>query len=149
MRVTEVVPGLLIGTRLVPPAAYESLGVDAIIDLEDWDVAWNPSVPTGCLYVSFPIEDGARVDPGVREVAAFTASLVRADRQVLVHCTEGLNRSGVVVARALLELGWTAPDAIARVRAQRGLTEDGFEALSNDAFVDWLLTEEERAAPAG
>jgi hypothetical protein len=63
-----------------------------IVDLEDWD-AWNLPVPTGCLSVSFPIEDGDQVDPGVRQVAAFTASLVRADRRVLVHCTEGLNRA--------------------------------------------------------
>jgi hypothetical protein len=51
MRVLEVVPGLFIGTKLVPPAGYESLGVDAIVDLEGWDVAWNPPVPTGCLLV--------------------------------------------------------------------------------------------------
>jgi hypothetical protein len=43
----------------------------------------------------------------------------------------------------LLELGWTAADAIERVRTRRGLTDDGFRALSNSAFVDWLVAEEE------
>jgi protein-tyrosine phosphatase len=80
--------------------------------------------------------------PKVVEVAAFVASLVRSGRRMLVHCTEGLNRSGVVVARALIDLGWTAGDAIELVRAQRGLTEDGFSALSNPQFVDWLLAGE-------
>jgi protein-tyrosine phosphatase len=95
--------------------------------------------------VSFPLDDDERVDPEVREVAAFAASLVRSGRHVLVHCTEGVNRSGLVVARALLELGWTAVDAIEPVRKQRGLTEDGFPALSNEWFVAWLLAEEAAA----
>jgi protein-tyrosine phosphatase len=59
-----------------------------------------------------------------------------------VHCTEGLNRSGVLVARTLLDLGWAATDAIELVRRQRGLAEDGFQALSNERFVEWLLAEE-------
>jgi protein-tyrosine phosphatase len=59
-----------------------------------------------------------------------------------VHCTEGLNRSGVLVARTLLDIGWAAIDAIELVRRQRGLTEDGFQALSNERFVEWLLAEE-------
>jgi hypothetical protein len=109
MRIVEVVPGLLIGTRLVPPADYAGLGVEAIVDLEDWEVAWVPPVPTGPMYLSFPIEDGERVDPAVREVAAFVAALVRSGRRVLVHCTEGLNRSGVVVARTCSSSGGPRP----------------------------------------
>ena len=142
MQIFEVLPGLLIGTKLVPPAEYEQLGVDAIVDLEDWEFAWVPPVPTGSIYLSFPIEDDDRVEPKVREVAAFVASLVRSGRRVLVHCTEGLNRSGVVVARTMLDLGWTAAEAIELVRRQRGLTQDGFQALSNQRFVEWLLAEE-------
>jgi len=61
---------------------------------------------------------------------------------VLVHCTEGLNRSGVVVARTLMVMGRTADEAIRLVRQQRGLTVDGFPALGNEAFVEWLLSEE-------
>jgi protein-tyrosine phosphatase len=142
MRVFEVVPGLRIGTRLVAPADYATLGVDTIVDLEDWEVAWVPPVPTGGMYLSFPIEDGPHVDPAVREVSAFVASLVRSGRQVLVHCTEGLNRSGVVVARTLIDLGWPAPDAIALVRERRGPTSDGFEALMNERFEEWLRRED-------
>jgi hypothetical protein len=36
MEVFEVVPGLYIGTRLAETADYDSLGVEVIIDLEDW-----------------------------------------------------------------------------------------------------------------
>jgi hypothetical protein len=61
--IREVIPGLFIGTKLVPPAEYASLGVDAIVDLEPWDYAWVPPVPDGCIYLSFPIGDDDRVDP--------------------------------------------------------------------------------------
>ena len=141
MQVREVVPRLFIGTKILPPAEYATLGVDAIVDLEPWDYAWVPPVPTGFIYLSFPLEDEEGVDPKVVEVAAFVASLVNANQRVLVHCTEGLNRAGVVVARTLVELGHSRADAIELVRNQRGLSMDGFEALSNESFVAWLLGE--------
>lgn len=78
----------------------------------------------------------------VLEVAAFVAALVKSGRRVLVHCTEGLNRSGVVAARALMMMGLTAGEAIDLVRRQRGPSVDGFPALGNQAFVDWLHRED-------
>jgi hypothetical protein len=141
MEVFEVIPGLFIGTRLDPSTGFAALDVDAIVDLEDWEMAWVPPVPFGCLLISFPMDDGDDVDPKVREVATFIVTLVTAGRRVLVHCTEGLNRSGLVVARALMEMGWTATDAIELVRQKRGPSVDGFSALGNPAFVDWLQTE--------
>jgi protein-tyrosine phosphatase len=100
-----------------------------------------PRVPLGRLYVSFPLDDDDEVDPKVREVASFIASLVTSGRRVLVHCTEGLNRSGVVVARAVMNMGLTSSDAVELVRRQRGPSVDGFPALGNQAFVDWLHRE--------
>jgi protein-tyrosine phosphatase len=125
----------------MPPAEYATMEVDAIVDLEDWDFAWAPPVPSGRLYLSFPIEDDDLVDPKVPLVASFVATLVSSGQRVLVHCTEGLNRSGLLVARALMEVGWDAADAIEHVRQQRGHTRDGFSALSNDRLVEWLLAE--------
>jgi Dual specificity phosphatase, catalytic domain len=141
MQVFEVLPGLLIGTRLDASTEFETLGVDVIVDLEDWKWAWTPPVPLGRLYVSFPMDDDDRVDPQVPQLATFIASLVSSGRRVLVHCTEGLNRSGVVVARALMEMGRTADEAIELVRRQRGPSVDGFPALGNEAFVEWLRRE--------
>jgi protein-tyrosine phosphatase len=145
MKIFEVVPGLFISTRLDASTDYASLGVDVIVDLEDWEWAWVPPVPVGKMYVSFPMEDGDEVDPKVRDIASFIASLVRSERKVLVHCTEGLNRSGVVVARALIAMGRSARDAIDLVRRQRGPSVDGFPALGNEEFVDWLLAEDRPA----
>jgi hypothetical protein len=144
MEVFEVVPGLFISTRLAQDVEYGMLGVDVIVDFEEWEYAWVPSVPLGKMFVSFPMEDDNAVDPKVRDIAAFVASLVRSERKVLVHCTEGLNRSGVVVARALMEMGHSASEAINLVRRRRGPSVDGFPALGNPGFVDWLHAEEAR-----
>jgi hypothetical protein len=140
MQVIEVVPGLSIGTKLVPPADYASLGVDAIVDLEAWDYAWAPDVPDGCIYLSFPHRDGDEVDPKVPLVAGFVATLVRDGLRVLVHCTEGLNRSGLVIAAALMDMGWSAADAIELIRERRGPTDDDMRALGNEGFVAWLMS---------
>ncbi|MFT3661760.1 MAG: dual specificity protein phosphatase family protein [Gordonia sp. (in: high G+C Gram-positive bacteria)] len=70
----------------------------------------------------------ALVDPLARLVAA----LAETD-MVLVHCQAGLNRSGVVVARALMHRGMTADEAITTVRAGRHP-----KALYNEHFVAWL-----------
>jgi len=147
MQVFEVVPGLFIATRLEPTTEYRTLGMDVIVDLEDWEWAWVPPVPLGCLYISFPMDDGDNVDPTVRQLAAMIALLVTSRRRVLVHCTEGLNRSGVVVARALMEMGRTPNDAIDLVRRQRGPSADGFSALGNEAFVEWLHHEGQAPSP--
>ena len=71
MEVFEVVPRLFIATRLGAGTEYRTLGVDAIIDLEDWEDAWTPPVPAGGLYVCLPMDDGDEVDPKVPELAAF------------------------------------------------------------------------------
>jgi protein-tyrosine phosphatase len=145
MELFEVVPHLLIGTRLASGSEYASLGVDVIVDLEDWEWAWVPPVPIGKMYLSFPMEDEDEVDPKTRDVAQFIASLIGSGRTVLVHCTEGLNRSGVVAARVLMLMGRTADEAISLVRHRRGLTMDGFSALGNEAFVEWLRAEDAKS----
>lgn len=62
------------------------------------------------------------------------ATLVRSGQRVAVNCAAGLNRSGLIVGRALIELGYTPADAILKVRAARGVW-----ALSNVAFTKFLL----------
>ena len=44
---------------------------------------------------------------------------LRLGHKVLVHCRGGLGRSGTIAARLLVELGWSPPDAVAAVRAER------------------------------
>ena len=69
------------------------------------------------------------VDP----LARLVADLAAAGDDVAVHCMAGLNRSGVVVARALMHRGLAADEAIETVRARRHP-----KALYNQHFTDWL-----------
>ncbi|MER7703088.1 protein phosphatase [Kitasatospora sp. NPDC097605] len=71
----------------------------------------------------------------VQEAATLTAHAVRQGRRTLVRCHSGYNRSGLVAAQALVELGHEAGRAIALVREHRSP-----RALANVAFVDYLTT---------
>lgn len=55
--------------------------------------------------------------------------------QVLVHCQAGLNRSSLVVARALMYEGMPAADAIALLREKRSPA-----CLCNESFERYLLS---------
>jgi hypothetical protein len=56
--------------------------------------------------------------------------MVEDGRRVLFHCRAGRGRSGMMAARALIELGWSADAAIAEVRRVRqgALERPGQEA---------------------
>ncbi|WP_410616359.1 protein phosphatase [Amycolatopsis sp. lyj-109] len=71
----------------------------------------------------------------VERFAGLAAEAVRAGRRTLVRCHAGLNRSGLVVAQTLVELGLGVPAAIERVRQRRSPW-----ALSNELFVQYLET---------
>jgi len=139
--VCEVVPGLLMSKKLIEPQGFDEFGVDAIVALDAWETTWSPPVPDDHIYVHFPMEDGDEVDPKTRDIARLVAGLVESGSRVLVHCVQGLNRSGIVVARALMFMGHPAAKAVALVRLRRG-TDEGFGALGNERFVAWLLSEE-------
>lgn len=62
--------------------------------------------------------------------------------KTLVHCEHGLNRSALVVALALVKLGYTPADAVAHVKAVRY-----FDALNNRTFNDWLMKQDAAGDP--
>lgn len=94
------------------------------------------------LWMHVPIWDREMEDPTGVRAARTVAERVTAGRRVLVHCAAGLNRSGVVSARALMFMGHPVADAIARVRAARVPY-----ALSNPDFVEWLYEEARTDVP--
>ncbi|MGW0605421.1 protein-tyrosine phosphatase family protein [Streptomyces sp. NPDC002640] len=55
----------------------------------------------------------------VQQLAGLTAQAVRRGDRVLVRCHSGYNRSGLVVAQALTELGHPVDAAVALVRRRR------------------------------
>lgn len=58
----------------------------------------------------------------------------RAQGPTLVHCQQGLNRSPLVVALALIKSGMSPPGAIQLLRKKRGP-----QVLFNRVFEQWLL----------
>jgi hypothetical protein len=129
----EVAPGLAIADDTVSPTALRADGFDAIYDV--YGRGLHPP-PAGAAYVVHRIDDlpWAAVPDSVDGLANEIAGLVHAGRRVVITCSTGLDRSGLIVARALIALGHTPADAIDLVRGARGP-----RALSNRAFVRYLL----------
>jgi protein-tyrosine phosphatase len=62
---------------------------------------------------------------------AVTAGLARGDR-IAIHCAAGLGRTGMLVAKLLVDLGMPAGTAIQTVREQR---PGAIETAQQEAFV--------------
>ena len=64
--------------------------------------------------------------------AADLATLVRAGNKVLIFCHMGMNRSGLMTALTLMNLGYDWQQALAAIRQRHGCT------MSNRSFVEAL-----------
>ncbi|HET9379482.1 MAG TPA: dual specificity protein phosphatase family protein [Streptomyces sp.] len=76
--------------------------------------------------------DGTQLAGAIRLAEAACAAL-EGGRTVLVRCCRGYNRSGIVVAHALMRKGMSADAAIRLIRARRSSW-----ALHNELFVEYL-----------
>jgi hypothetical protein len=112
--------------------------------------------------VRVPIDDD-RVTPAAERAivrgAIEIVNTIEKGERVLVTCNMGMNRSGVVIAAALMLLGAgarhkvTASEAVALVRrnrhpeawAKEKFGMYGVRPLSNEHFVEWLKTRYEPA----
>lgn len=75
-------------------------------------------------------------DQGFAQVDAIASwvNVCRQDGPTLVHCQAGLNRSGLVAARALTLGGMSGAEAVALLRSKRSPA-----VLCNRSFEDWLV----------
>ena len=133
----EVVPGLFMGGHDVraqsPSACVVTDEFDLVVRLtarEGYGPA--PAVEHVVVRLADAVLDRTNA-ARVRELGAGVAAAVRDGKRALVRCSGGLNRSGVVVAEALVQLGHTADEAVRAVRAARGPW-----ALTNPGFVSYL-----------
>lgn len=94
-------------------------GPDAGVEHHVWPI------PDGPL-------DGTQLT-GVMRLARAADDALEDGRRVLVRCYHGYNRSGLVVAHALVLAGHTTDDAIRLIRARRSPW-----ALHNELFVEYL-----------
>jgi protein-tyrosine phosphatase len=110
----EVFPNLFQGSQIKTQEDIEKvrdLKIQTIIDLEG---GFDP--PMGFLdsYLYWPILD-LPILPDIENlfcVAAFGAHKLNSQKKVLVHCKQGLNRSGLVCGRIMNVMGWRGPEIL-------------------------------------
>ncbi len=122
------------------PVDYDwarSVGITAVVDLADPDTYPPAGATEGLFYLKSPLVDDEEIpDPAVTiRLAALVAGLVDDGYRVLVHCTFGRNRSGLVASLVVRQLlGLSGADAMAYVQERREGT------VNNEAFAAWLRT---------
>lgn len=113
----EVFPNLFQGSQIVDVVDLDKIKeikIDCVIDLEG---GFDP--PMGFLdsYLFWPIMDAPWLpDLGsLFSVASFGAVVLQHKRRVLVHCKQGLNRSGLVCGRIMAVMGVSGPDILKNI----------------------------------
>ena len=130
----EVLPGLWWSGLPDDWVALRSQ-VDAVIDLSDPGPGPSADELGDLTYVKAPLEDGETLPDALvlDHLTGLVVDLVRYGRRVLVHCTFGKNRSGLLMALIVRELldcdGRTALERVRRVRER---------AVNNEQFAAWL-----------
>ncbi|MFG2353765.1 protein phosphatase [Streptomyces sp. NPDC048521] len=135
----EIVPGLWMG-------GYEFRGRSGRLEFavvrDEFDVVqsllrlpgYGPD--PGVEHHVWPIPDGPLDGTqlaGVMRLARAVNETLDAGRGVLVRCYHGYNRSGLVIAHALVQRGRSPEEAIQLIRARRSAW-----ALHNQLFVEYL-----------
>ncbi len=130
----EVIPGLTQASAAHPPAEMLEM-FDVLIDVggrDRWEGEPDPR------YSFHPLDDVPFIADAemIHTVGERIACARQSREHVAVNCMSGVNRSGLLVGRALVELGYTPEQAIEAVRSARGPM-----ALSNQHFVRFLLVD--------
>jgi hypothetical protein len=131
---SEVIPGLFQANAAHSPAEMLSM-FDVLIDVGGRD-RWDGEPDS--RYAFHPIDDVPFIVDAemIHTVGERIAALVREGKHVAVNCLGGVNRSGLLIGRALVELGYSPQEAIEMVRTARGPM-----ALSNPRFERFLLVD--------
>jgi len=106
--------------------------IDHVLSLYPWEAYVVKHHLTCFREVRMYDDANQALDATVPELAAWV-NRCRQTGPTLVHCQAGLNRSGVVVAYALMLDGLSADEAIERIRERRSPA-----ALCNPHFERWL-----------
>jgi protein-tyrosine phosphatase len=113
-------------------AAWRLEGVDEVVSLltsdeeESLDLEKEPSLvkEQGMKFVSFPIVD--RQVPGSQSELTGMLEKLNADlssgKNVLIHCRQGVGRTGLVAACLLVTKGWDPAKAVEQISSSRGVS---------------------------
>jgi len=105
--------------------------INFIVSLYPWERYTINHKVRGELYIRM-YDDPNQATDQIEDIAA-QVNKWRQKGQVLVHCQAGLNRSGLVVGKALMLEGRTASEAINMIRKERSPA-----CLCNAAFEKHL-----------
>jgi protein-tyrosine phosphatase len=106
--------------------------IDHVLSLYPWEAYAVRHHLTSFREVRMYDDANQALEETVPELATWV-NHCRQTGPTLVHCQAGLNRSGVVVAYALMLDGMSAAEAIARIRERRSPS-----VLCNPQFERWL-----------
>ena len=134
MEIVEIKPGLYQSSAFTDQDFFQlkKLSIGVVIDLEG---GFDPQFPGLISYLYWPIEDMPWLPDKeqLRSVAEYGYRMWKTCQQkVLVHCTGGLNRSGLVNGVILNLEGMSGKDAVKLIREKRP------EALFNLVFANYL-----------
>jgi protein-tyrosine phosphatase len=129
----EMIPGLYMGSRRAvegQPKIFD-LYVGCAVELKPprsimgkFKTMWVPLSDTEWEFRDRPEEINMLVG-AARQIAA----QVMAGKKVLIYCNMGMNRSGLMMALTLMQLGYSLNEALSLIRARNRCT------LSNDSFM--------------
>lgn len=134
---SRVAPGLYQGSA---PKPGQTLPFDLVVlCAEEYQLPqWREPFGPGTHVLRVPLDDSGKppTENQVRwaeDAGRIVAKARAVGNRVLVTCWQGFNRSGLVVAHALMELGVIPETAIQAVKRARGP-----RALSNTWFQDLI-----------
>lgn len=104
-------------------AAVVSLITDAELQAYKVEALGEQVAARRMVWFHLPIIDASvpetRFERDWAEAGERLRALIRSGTSVLIHCRGGLGRAGTIAARLLVELGWSAEEAIKSVRGIR------------------------------
>jgi predicted protein tyrosine phosphatase len=132
--------------------AWREAGIDVVVSLlepgeeADLDLAGESAASTanGLAFRAFPIPDRS-VPSSLEAVAELADEIVAAlhsGKTVAIHCRQGIGRSAMMVAAALIAGGLNAETAVNAIRQSRGLDVPETQAQRQwiSDFSAWLAS---------
>ena len=130
--------------------AWREAGIDVVVSLLEPDEEAEldltgesiSSTASGLAFHAFPIPDRSipSSPEAVAEVVDQIVDALRSGKTVVVHCRQGIGRSAMMVAAALIAGGLTAEKAVNAIRQSRGLDVPETQAQRQwiSDFSAWL-----------
>lgn len=130
-----------IAPKLYLGGAPRSCGPFDVVVLAAYELQ---NIPLRCVVIQAPLDDAVPSKEEIKTALSAARKVQQFRRQgarVLVTCAQGINRSALIAALALMMEGLSARKAIAQIRRNR---KAHMKPLSNKAFVQ-VLRQYERA----